>query len=310
MHYSIFHITNDSGSSSSYRKINGFTLIELLVTLVVASFVVLGASTLYFDSLKSSRDIRIKTEADELAKLILDMITFDVRSAASSIPNVENFYLGISELSQYPSPLAFTSDDNTLVLNVNESGKYATVTQKATPKADTTWSVYLDDTSLFGVNNLVFLSNHTTGEEYGAVGTVSAVSLDSFLKMNSGAKFVEGAEFAPGSIAIKSTTYNYNSPTTWAGITLNNGYGNVRIAEDTTFFVAYLDEDDNYLFEPGVESPTLTEELIKNTLAKIELTVYARGTTPLSDGTTYTAWAKQKIGLRALQIYRTQAWSR
>lgn len=60
---------------------HGFTLVELLVSTVISAVVILAATSMYMLGTRSYHDIRIKSEADETAQMVLDMISKDIQLA-------------------------------------------------------------------------------------------------------------------------------------------------------------------------------------------------------------------------------------
>jgi len=280
------------------HQASGFSLIELLVTMVVSSMIILGASSLYFDTLTSYHDKRIRSEADELARTILDTIAYDIRNAGSGIPDVQAFQMGTGGIGSLAYPVLSTSTSATIIIQFSESGKYTVNTKDETPSAGA-WSMDVIDSSLFAANDLVSISGLSTGIEFGLRGQLSSAE-DNTLTFAAGSLYSTGAVFKDGSMVYKVVVQTFNSPVDWSGITINQGLGAAVIAPNTTFLASYLDRDD--------ATVVLSDRKVETTLAKIELTVYARGAATLTDGSVYTAWAKQKVGIPHLILSRQQDW--
>ncbi|MDQ7798620.1 MAG: prepilin-type N-terminal cleavage/methylation domain-containing protein [Candidatus Edwardsbacteria bacterium] len=66
---------------SHKNKIRGFTLIETMIALVMFSFIVAAVIQIFISSQKTKRDTELVTEAQQTARILLDMIAEDVRSA-------------------------------------------------------------------------------------------------------------------------------------------------------------------------------------------------------------------------------------
>jgi len=277
----------------------GFTLIELLVSLVVGSIVILSASKLYFSTVQTYHDRRIKTEADETANTILQMMVFDIRNAGNEIPDVMNWNMSSGLADDYIYPLlAVNSTSSNLQLHMSDSATCTVLV--ADYDASAGMDVEIND-SLLSAGDIITINGIQAGYENALSGTINKVLGSGPYTATLATSTYSGTPIFPdGSYLCQIKVLIYTSNPAWTGIYFDDGEVGTIVAANTTFSVAYLDVSGAVV--------AMSNSNVRNTITTLELTVYARGAKSLIDGSTYTAWAKQQVAIRHLLSSRYQSW--
>jgi prepilin-type N-terminal cleavage/methylation domain-containing protein len=288
---------------------HGFTLVELLVSTVISAVVILAATSMYMLGTRSYHDIRIKSEADETAQMVLDMISKDIQLAGNGLPNASD-WTGPATESAMPI-IATESNASQIVMRSSKTGTSTVLTTEATPK-EIGFSLEVQD-SIFNPGDRLYLSGLSVGQEIGLSGYVVSTAGNVIeISGNEGADvapyFSDGAVFPAGTLAYKIPYIAYTSNPDWSGIRqweggiLDTAFSDsVIMAPNTTFSLEYLNS--------SLGTVALSDANIINSLALIRITVYARGLKPLSKGTTYQTWAQKTVSIKFLTVNRAQAWN-
>lgn len=285
-----------NGETVSQR---GFTLVELLVTLLLMGVVVTAGMDAFVTTTSHYHDQKVKTAATEQARMLVDLIAFDIRMTGAGMPlSQSGFSMSDGSLGDAPFPILTSSDADTVVVRLNETGAHTLVSSNYTPSfSDLDISVL--SSSGLAVGDTIYLSNLNAGGSEGLKGTISAViASPPTLTIGSGYLTTTGAVFASGSTVHKVSTVTFESPVDWSGITRDSGSGAQLLFPGSQFSVRYLDESGASLALP------LSTGSVANDLERIEITVSVRGLQPLRDGTTYIANARETVVLRNLVVNR------
>ncbi len=269
----------------------------------------MGASTLYFNSVTSFHDRRIKAEAEENAQLILDMMSDDIRMMGNGLPDQAN-WSGPGEIYAVPMPEDHI-DVDTITMRLSRTGEVTVNTIDVTPN-DGGFTIELLQ-NFFEAGDRVFMSSVSVGDEYGLAGYVSSYSgetltLADISTAETAPSYSTGAVFKDGSLVYNIPYVQYDSPSDWSGVTMSIGSivddlpsSASIMAPNTTFEIEYLDSNLDTL-------SALKHDDIMNTLAVVKITVFARGSKSLTNGTTYETYAQKYVAPRYLTIHRQQYW--
>lgn len=275
----------------------GLTLVELLVSISISSIVMLTMMREYANSLRIAKDEEIKSAATVRAQAVLESIGAELRVLGNGVPyDQPNFQIGEDTLANpavtQPIDVA-TSTASHLAFRLNETGEVYLLTADYNPASSATFSL----TSVEGLaaGDELYLSNSVVGEDDGLYGIIESVSTATkSVTVNAGRIYSPGATFGMGTIAERVPMIIYDSPNDWSGITRDAGLGAVLFANNSRFSVDYLDSSGTAIIPP------LTEFDLINDIRRIRLTVEVQSSTPLRDGSTYTATVSQTYSLRNL----------
>lgn len=274
----------------------GFTLIEALVTLVLSAIIFVGLVKEYSDSIGRAHDQKIITATNLKSQSIVQMMGAELRILGNGVPfDQANFQIAEDTLSDMTvtDPIDLTSDNDTIIFRLNESGEVYLLTAVFDPASSLT--INLTDVSGLEVNDPIYLSNSVVDKDDGLYGIITGVNAGAnTVTINAGYVASPAATFPIGTILEEVPEITFNSPSDWSGITRNSGFGNVLLAPDSRFSVVYLDQAGATITLP------LTTSILVDTLRKLRLTVAVRSSRPLTNGTTYTATSSQTFTLRNL----------
>lgn len=276
----------------------GATLLDLIIGFSLFSIILGYTATSYFSTSTLMRNHTLRQLAEERAIALADLLTTDLRKAGTGIPlGQDDFPPGGSGLGDAPLAVLLTSDSDTVVFRLSESVAPALVTAAFTPSGSNP-VVTLDDVSDFAEDDVIYISDSTTGGVDGFKGTVDSVSGNT-VTFESGYVNNAGASFPIGSIATRVATYTYNSPTDWSGVTLTTASSTYTIAPNSTFAVTYLDCSGTTF-----STPLTNADLLSN-LCAIEVTASVRADARYKDGTLHTAGVTRRVALRNLIMNRS-----
>lgn len=300
-------ISNDN-SIAKVTSENGFSLVELLVTTILSSLVIMGASTLYFNSITNYHDRRIKAEAEETAQLILNMMANDIKMIGNGLPNLAQW----TEDHDEAVPLdQYNSDSDTITMRLSRTGEVDVNSVDVTPNVSGFTITVLNN--IFEPGDRIYMNSSTVGDEYGLMGYVASIAgnvltIEGNSNADTASSFSPSASFKDGSLIYNIPFVQYDSPGDWSGITMSVDYlgtdmpsSAVIMAPNTTFEVEYLQSDLNTISQMKAES-------IMSELALVKITVFARGNKPLTNGTTYETWAQKYVSPRYMVLHRQQHW--
>ena len=269
---------------------------ELIVGLLIMSTFMAGVTGIYLNSSWYTYNNEIIIRTEESARSVLDIIIYDLRMLGTGMPiGQSNFSIDDEDIGTAALPLLTSSDSNDLTFRLNETGAQAITTAEFDPSAGQT--IQLTDTSDFSAGDFVYVSDSTAGGSDGLRGEISSVT-NSQITLNGVYQTADGSVFPLGSTVSRVVTVDFESMSDWDGITRDNGTGEVLLAENVEFEVVYYDSNGD-----EIETP-LSESEILNELTTIEVTVTARSSSDLRDGSRYYAEARQTVALRNLILVR------
>ncbi|MCB0337123.1 MAG: hypothetical protein KDD62_12485 [Bdellovibrionales bacterium] len=271
----------------------GFTLMDIIVSVGISAMVFGYAAQSLTTTTTQSFDSEVIITTEERARSILDLMLFDLRMLGAGIPfDQEGFSMSGSGTSSVALPILTDSTSSYIHFRVNELGKDTLITSAFAPSgASSSFTVYSTEDLL--EDDIIYLSDATTGGSDGLQGQISAIS-GLTVTLSSGFVYSDSANFPVGSVLNRVTTVEYSSPDDDSGIVRNNGLGDIVISPNSYFSISYKDQDGNALSLP------LSESDIEDYLAIIDISVTVNSDRKLKDGTTYTAQADSKVTVRGL----------
>lgn len=276
---------------------SGFSLVELLVGLLVSSILLLSASTQFVSTSRVESDQLVKLQTQEDARVLLDAIAFDLRMIGAGMPlQQEDFAMDDVSLGDKPLPVMLNATSRWIQYRANDRGISTFLTQDFSPSwANRTFTVV--DASLFKMGGAVYIVDNTTGGEQALTATIASIA---------GNEITINADYLPtfamtmpsGSVVNAVTLSVLISHDTSKEIYKVDTMGGAKLATGATFTLDYLDKNGVSLALP------LTEQVVRDDLTAINLTVSLESGTPLRGGGNYVATANQKIALRNLILSR------
>lgn len=275
----------------------GETLVGMLVALLLSAVVMAAAVTNFSDAWRRSSDHRMMAQTQSEARTVLDLLAYDFRMIGSGIPlGQAGFQIGDAAIGSAALPILTTSTASSLVARLNETGASTVTTANYTPSVSALTVQILSNPG-FASGDTVYLSNMTAGGTGGMMAVISTAS-NSALSFNSSFTATASTTFNAGSIIERVATITYNSPGVATGITRNTGGGAIVLSPRSTFTLSYLDNTGAALVLP------LTETVIKNNLAALQVSVSVSSARKLLNGKNYTATTQQVVALRNLNLSR------
>jgi prepilin-type N-terminal cleavage/methylation domain-containing protein len=287
----------------------GFTLIEMLISAMISSIVVVGASTIYFIGVTNYHDRRIKAETDETAQMLLDIIANDIKLAGNGLPQTANWNGPTNSLA-IPF-IADHTDNATITMRSSKTGKVTMTTAAVTPGLFA-FTINVED-RIFNTGDRIFLNSMAVGLEHSMMGYVEkannkVLTISGAEDESTAPSYPSGVVFPVGSMVYNIPYIAYISTDDWSGIKVWEGGildesfgGAVLMAPNTTFELEFLNAN--------LGTVAINNANIMNSLALIKVTVTARGTSPLTDGSTYETWAQKTVAPRFLTVNKAQSWN-
>lgn len=284
------------GSERFVANERGETLLGFLVSAGISIILLASALASYFDSSYRAMDNQVISQTREEAKAALDLMAFDMRMLGAGMPlGQANFLIGGAGLGTAPSPLLTTATATSFTFRRNETGANTVLTLAFNPTASTTMEVA--SAADFEAGDTVYISDYVVGGTGGLKGTVSSKT-NTHITIAAGFVSSAATTFAVGSTVERVTTIIYDSPADGSGITRDAEVGAVTLAPRTTFSLRYFNDAGTELVLP------LTDTVIRDNLASVEVTLVATSKRPLRSGANYTATMRQRVGLRNLYLTR------
>lgn len=273
----------------------GETLIGILASLLILSIALSASVTSLMSFSRKSIDHRTISEANDTARMISDLIGYEIRMIGAGMPLWQGYFqMTDATLGTAPLPVLTSSTSTSIAFRLNEKGRNTVVTAAFNPASSN--SITVMSTTDFQVGDAVYLSDATVTGQYGFYGTVSSLAAG-LVTVNASSKvYTTGATFPVGSTADPVRTVTYTSST--SGITRNVGTTTSNLSQNATFSLRYLDNTGTALTLP------LTAAVIDSSLYSIELTVSVTNPTKLSSGSAYTSTLTNRYALRNLNIGR------
>lgn len=277
----------------------GYTIIELLVSMLLGATLMASISSLYVQTAYTSFDSETISVTEDSARSVLDIIAFDIRMLGSGVPlNQSDFAIGQSGLGDSPLPILTDSSSSSIHFRLNETGDITQLTADYIPDSSNL-SFNVSSTDNLYIGDTIYINDATTGGSDGLKGEITninnlTITIKSDYITSPDSIFPSGSEVQR---VAEVTFTSPSTPSTSQGVKRNNGTSNLILANNTVVEFKYLKENGDNISLP------LSENKIKNDLAKISVTVQAFSNKKLKDGTTYTAEAKQVIALRNLHLF-------
>ncbi|RMG39206.1 MAG: hypothetical protein D6719_13825 [Candidatus Dadabacteria bacterium] len=273
----------------------GVTLMEMIVGLLISATLMLSVIDFFTNSTHIALDNDVTMKAEEKARAILDLMVFDLRMIGSGMPLLQpDFDYNDTTLGDAPFAVLSDSDSDTLKFRINESGHSTVLTADFTPSSSNKTFTVLSTDDLY-VGDKVYISDALVGGSDGLYGEITSISGND-ITLKSDYVASDSASFPAGSEVNRVVTVTYQSPSGSSGITRDSGAGAVSLGPNTWFSVKYYDASGNSM------TPPLSDSQRAEDLLTVEVTVTASGDRLLSDGTTYTAQAKQKVVIRNFKV--------
>lgn len=281
-------------SQGRLRSQAGYTLVELLVSIFISSLLLAMVLGTLVTTTSYYHDRAVKAEADEAARVLLDLVAYDLRMAGAGIPfNQTDFQIADAGLGDAPLPLLLSSDADSITIRFSEDGKGSVLTTNFTPSVfNLEFDVFSSDPFVAG--DIVYLSNAVTGGRQGLRAEVAAVDENTITLVDDYVTTV-GASFPAGSFIHRVSTITYDGS---SDLSRSDGTDTITLLPGSRLALQYFAES-------GAElTPTLTEAQVRNELSRVRITVRVASDTKLKDGSTYTATATQDVSLRNLILSR------
>jgi Tfp pilus assembly protein PilW len=278
------------------RTESGSILLDAFMGLFLGS-IVLGTALSSFSNMWSrSTELRLKAELYSEARLLLDMLAFDVRMSGAGMPlGQPDFVSTNAAIGEAALPILSDLSSTNITLRLNELGVSTLLTQPFSPD-DGSRSVTVASTAGFSLGDTIYISSMTSGGTSGLRGTIASISGTTIILANTvtpsqGAQFSAGSTIEPVKQIIYAQSQN--------GITRDDGSGPILLAPQSTMQLAYLDSQGTPLTLP------LTTEAIENSLGAIRIHVGLRTSSAVrSDSSTYSTTTSQTVALRNINLNR------
>lgn len=279
------------------RNTYGTTLVELLAGLSLFAALSLAISSSFLTTLNRSSEQQRISEAESVARSLLDLLAYDLRMLGSGMPlGQDGFFITETDLGDANLPLLLNADTDYVSLRINEDGIQTALSADYTPGV-ASLSLTVDDPSDLSAGDMIYLSDMPVSGENGMMGTITGVAGNT-ITVQADYEATAAAVFKKGTAIHQVTTVVYSSPDDWSGITRNSGDGDVLLAPGSRFSLEYLDLAGATLALP------LTRAVIQNSLSSIRITVSV-----LSDGSAigdegHLAEVSQTVVVRNLVLNR------
>jgi hypothetical protein len=278
------------------REQAGFILLDALMSLFLGA-IVLGTALASFSSIWSrSNELRFKAELYSEARLMLDMLAFDIRMSGAGMPlGQSEFSSSIPEIGEVALPILPDSGSSKISFRVNELGLSTTLAAPFSPNGGAR-TLAVESTAEFSPGDTIYVSNMTAGGTSGLRGTISSLGVNTIL-LNSTVTTSQEALFPSGSTVepVKQLVYQQSSD----GITRDDGSGSVLLAPHSTLLLSYLDVRGNALHMP------LNAAAIESSLGAIRIQIELRNSSAASaGGSSYSTVTTQTVALRNINLNR------
>ena len=303
-------MTNQPLQRHSILCNSGISLVEVLITTLISSVVILAGTSSFVLGTRNYHNIRIKTEVDESANMILNFMANDIKLAGNGLPN-NSGWNGPSTTHAVPL-VAGQATSTQIVIRTSKGSKYTVLRSSLTPANNGFTMDVLD--AIFAAGDRIYINGAPVGKNFGLTGYIQSVSGNT-LTITGNAQaatapaFTASAVFPPGSTVQKIPFVGYRSTDYTAGI--DYGESNISaaniswqvMAPNTRFTLEYFNQ------AMTSQVAVATDANIMSGLAAVRITVYARGAKLLSNGSTYEAWAQKTVGVKFMTVNRAQAWN-
>lgn len=276
-------------------KINqrGETLISFLAAVLISSIVLAGAVNGLFSFSTKSVDAKLISEANDKARFISDLMSYELRFAGSGVPFQQaNFLMSTAGIGTSSLPILTTSTATSITFKANPQGRVGYLMTSFNSANQTTLN--LVSSSSFSVGDTIYLSDMAEGGSNGMQATVQSISGNA-ITISSPVQAVT-AIYPAGTIVepVQSITYTSN------GSAITRAIGNQAAVTLTggAFSIQYLDSTGAAMALP------LTTATMGTSLYSLSLTIGVPSTRTLSSGSTYYSTLTSRVALRVLNVYR------
>lgn len=277
------------------RDERGLTIIDMLVTLLLTSIVAGSITSLVYQSTNYYNDHRVKSEVEEQARMLLDVISYDVRMIGSGMPlGQSSFQMSDQSLGSAVLPVMVGATSSDLSVRLSEYGNQSVLTSAFDPAGGTLFNV--SDPDRFESGDIVYISNVLLGEGGGVQAEVSNIFSDT-IEIAQGAVYSSGITYPAGSEIYQVSNISYSG--TQPAMRGTNGVLTELHPKASISFV-YGDQSGVTLVTP------LSRSQIADSLARITVTVTVESDRPLREtGELYTVTMDQTIVLRNMLLSRS-----
>lgn len=273
----------------------GETLVGFLVSTTLAVIISGTALGSFLSLAYHAHNNQVIAGANERAKNVLDLMTFELRLSGAGMPLGQSSYLYTdSTLGDAPLPLLTDATVTSVTIRRNESGVHTYLTSSYTPAASAlTFAVA--SAADFEAGDIVYINDAVAGGKNGLRGTVQSAT-STHITLSNTYLANAGAAFAAGATVERVSDISFLSSADGSGILRDNGPGFEVLAPNTTFSLVFLDSTGAELALP------LTAENIVTNLTALRLTVQATGDRPLKNGSIYSTSMTHTVALRNLTL--------
>lgn len=276
---------------------SGSILLDALISLLLGAVVIGSAAASFSNVWARSTELRMKAQVHTEARLLLDMLAFDLRMAGTGLPLGQTAFTStLASLGQQELPIAVGANGSTFTVQLNELGTSTVVASSFAPSASNR-IIQTTSTTGFAVGDTIYLSDMPSRGTNGLRGTIEAITPSSIRITSSYASSTTGS-FPAGSSVEPVTKVTYANSA--AGITRDQGSGPVLLAPSSSFSITYLDSSGTALTTP------LSTQAITDSLGAVRLQVSLQLSSN-SSGTstqTFSATSSQTVALRNVNLNR------
>lgn len=276
---------------------SGSILLDALMSLLLGAIVIGSAAASFSNTWARSTELRVKSQVHTEARILLDMLAFDLRMAGSGLPlGQTTFSTALSSRGEEELPIYSGATSSNVTVQLNELGTTAVLTSAFTPSANSR-TMQTSTTAGFSVGDTVYVSDMPSRGTTALRGTIEAITTGS-ITIASSYTSSRSVSFPAGSTIEPVTRVTYANSS--AGITRDSGAGAVLLAPHSSFSITYLDSSGTALATP------LSSADINNVIRAVRLQVHLHttsGTGTLSNQT-FSATTSQTVALRNVNLNR------
>jgi hypothetical protein len=275
----------------------GTVLLDTLMSILVGAIVIGSAVSTFSNMWARSTELRLKTQLHTEARLILDLLAFDLRMTGSGLPLGQTaFRASDPAISQAALPVLPGASASSVTVQLNEMGTSSVISSLFDPSAGDR-AIQTNSTSGFAVGDTIYLSDMPKGGSNGLRATVQGISSGTITIapdyiIGTSAPFPAGSNIEP----VKQVTYSNSA----SGITREAGSTTALLAPHSTVTLTYLDSSGSPL--PTPLTATSISELLSAVVIHVTLRSAAIDTPDSQQG--FTSTTSQTVALRNVNLNR------
>ncbi len=276
---------------------SGSILLDAFASLLLGAVVIGSAAASFSNMWARSTELRLKSQVQTEARLLLDMLAFDLRMAGSGLPlGQTNFSTALASTGEEELAIRSGASGSSVTVQLNELGTSAVLTSSFTPSAASR-TIQTTTTTGFMVGDTVYISDLPSRGANALRATIEALTLSSITIAPSYTP-TNSPSFPAGSTIEPVTQVTYTNSA--SGITRDTGSGAILLAPHSSFTITYLDSSNSPLTTP------LSSTAIKNSLRAAQLNVSLQITSNVStlSTPTFSAATSQTVALRNVNLNR------